>query len=97
MTPAEFVAKWSAHELKERAACQEHFLDLCRLLGYPTPAESDPKGERFCFERGASKQSGGVLAAYGRPEELTDELLSRLLDLNLRRAADEERGILVRP
>jgi hypothetical protein len=32
-----FVAKWSQVELSERAASQEHFLDLCRLLGQPTP------------------------------------------------------------
>lgn len=39
-----------------------------------------------------------VLAAYGWPDNLTDdELLERLLALNLARAADEERGVLVRP
>ncbi len=39
-----------------------------------------------------------VLAAYGWPEDIGDEeLLERLLALNLQRAADEERGILVRP
>jgi len=58
MTPREFVRKWRAVELKERSAAQEHFLDLCRLLGHPTPAEDDPKGERFCFERGAAKRGG---------------------------------------
>ena len=30
-----------------------------RLLGEPTPAEADPAGERYCFERGARKDSGG--------------------------------------
>ena len=45
MTPNEFVAKWHASELKERSAAQEHFIDLCRLLGEPTPAEADPKGD----------------------------------------------------
>ena len=38
MTPGEFIAKWRASELKESAASQEHFIDLCRLLGEPTPA-----------------------------------------------------------
>ena len=33
MTPGEFIAKWRASELKERSAAQEHFIDLCRLLG----------------------------------------------------------------
>ena len=58
MTPESFVAKWSQSELKERSACQEHFLDLCRLVGHPTPAEADPTGESFCFERFAEKQGG---------------------------------------
>ena len=58
MTPNQFIAKWLASELKERSASQEHFLDLCRLLGEPTPAEDDPRGERYCFERGARKDSG---------------------------------------
>ena len=59
MTPGEFIAKWQASELKERSASQEHFIDLCRLLGEPTPAEADPAGERYCFERGARKDTGG--------------------------------------
>ena len=59
MTPQAFIDKWRVSELKESAASQEHFLDLCRLLGERTPAEADPKGERYCFERGARKDSGG--------------------------------------
>jgi hypothetical protein len=38
MTPTEFIKKWRAANLKERSAAQEHFLDLCRVLGEPTPA-----------------------------------------------------------
>jgi len=59
MTPTEFIRKWRAANLKERSAAQEHFIDLCRLLGEPTPAESDPEGVWYCFERGASKLTGG--------------------------------------
>ena len=59
MTPYQFIAKWRASELKERSAAQEHFIDLCRLLDEPTPAEVDPIGERYCFERGARKDTGG--------------------------------------
>ena len=36
------------------AAAQEHFIDLCRLIGHPTPAEDDPTGERFTFEAGVT-------------------------------------------
>ena len=59
MTPDEFIAKWSASELNESQAAHSHFNDLCRLLGEPTPAEADPTGETYCFERGARKDSGG--------------------------------------
>ncbi|MDE2703960.1 MAG: N-6 DNA methylase [Gemmatimonadota bacterium] len=59
MTPEEFIAKWRAAQLKERSAAQEHFIDLCRLLDEPTPAEADPTGDAYCFERGASKEGGG--------------------------------------
>ncbi|MDE2906241.1 MAG: class I SAM-dependent DNA methyltransferase [Acidobacteriota bacterium] len=58
MTPHRFIEKWRASELKERSASQEHFIDLCRLLGEPTPAEADPSGDTYCFERGARKDTG---------------------------------------
>lgn len=56
MKPELFVAKWSKSELKERSACQEHFLELCRLVGHPTPTEADPTGESLCFEHHAERQ-----------------------------------------
>ena len=59
MTPYAFIAKWRDVTLKERSAAQEHFLDLCRLLDEPTPAEADPTGATYCFERGARKDTGG--------------------------------------
>ncbi len=59
MTPNEFITKWRASALKERSASQEHFIDLCRLLGEPTPADADPTGESYCFERGARRDAGG--------------------------------------
>jgi type II restriction/modification system DNA methylase subunit YeeA len=59
MTPAQFITKWRSSTLKERSAAQEHFIDLCRLLGEPTPAEADPHGAWYCFERGAAKTGGG--------------------------------------
>jgi MmeI, N-terminal domain len=55
----EFVHKWRSVALKERSASQEHFLDLCRLIGHPTPVESDPTGASYCFEAGATKTRGG--------------------------------------
>jgi len=59
MTPREFIDKWRRVELKERSMAQEHFIDICRLVGHPTPAEADPTGEWFVFEAGADKTAGG--------------------------------------
>ena len=59
MTPEQFIDKWKASELKERSASQSHFNDLCSILDEPTPTDADPKGDWYCFERGASKTTGG--------------------------------------
>lgn len=65
LTPQQFVAKWTQVELSERAASQEHFIDLCRMLGQPTPADHDATGAEYAFEKGvvpigsASKSSKG--------------------------------------
>ena len=65
MTPTDFIRKWSpggtAHELNERAGAQPHFIDLCRLLGVPEPA--DP--ERYCFERGLVKTGSAAARSAG--------------------------------
>ena len=59
LTPQTFVAKWRKVTLKESAATKEHFLDLCGLLGHPTPAAADAEGTHFTFEYGAAKLGGG--------------------------------------
>ncbi|MDP9484878.1 MAG: hypothetical protein M3Q49_03625 [Actinomycetota bacterium] len=58
-TPQAFSRKWADTELKERAGAQEHFIDVCALVGAPTPAQADKKGEWFAFEKGVEKTSGG--------------------------------------
>ncbi len=58
MTWAEFKKKWSRYQGKESSAYQEHFNDLCRLLGQPTPAEADPTGnDFFCFQKRVVKDA----------------------------------------
>ncbi len=59
MTPSEFTAKWRQAELSERSASQQHFLDLCALVEHPAPADVDPTGDTFTFEKGAAKAGGG--------------------------------------
>ena len=58
MQPVEFISKWKAVDLSERAAAHSHFIDLCALLGEENPIAADPTGERYCFERGAVKTTG---------------------------------------
>lgn len=58
LSPSEFTAKWAGSTRTERAASQEHFIDLCRMLGVDTPNEADPTGEWYAFEKGAEKQDG---------------------------------------
>jgi len=59
MNVSEFVNKWRQVELTERSASQQHFLDLCEAFDHPKPATDDPTGERFTFEKGASKHGAG--------------------------------------
>ncbi len=52
MTVADFKKKWLRYQGKETSAYQEHFNDLCHLLGVATPAEADPSGsDWFCFQK----------------------------------------------
>jgi hypothetical protein len=59
LTPSAFALKWRGSTRTERAASQEHFIDLCRMVGVETPNEADPTGDRYAFEKGAEKTGGG--------------------------------------
>jgi len=59
VNPIEFQRKWIGIDLTERSASQQHFLDLCRVLNHPAPADLDGTGDFFTFERGAAKSTGG--------------------------------------
>ena len=60
MTPQDFVARWSKARFGERQGAQPFFIDLCAVVGHPTPvAYGDP--ERFTFEKWVP---GGFADAY---------------------------------
>ena len=60
MTPPQFIAKWRNVEFGEKQASQEMFLDLCALVGHPTPvAYGNP--DAFTFEKWVP---GGFADAY---------------------------------
>lgn len=67
MTPQQFIDKWSRADRTERQAAQEHFIDLCHVLGEPTPNEADDPGA-YSFEKGVSKidGSGGFADVWKR-------------------------------
>lgn len=60
MNPIEFAAKWRelAPKVSERAAYQEHWRDLCSLLGEATPT-SDLTGAEYAFEKAVKKTGTG--------------------------------------
>ena len=84
ITPQEFIAKWRDVAFGEKQASQEMFLDICRLVGHPTPVEyGNP--EAFTFEK---RVPGGSADAYleGRfgwefkgSDRQLDEALNQLL------------------
>ena len=59
MDAAGFARKWIASKRTERAASQDHFLNLCALLGEETPNDADPTGDFYAFEKGAERTSAG--------------------------------------
>ena len=63
LSAAGFAAKWRENARRESASSQEHFIDLCRLLGVQTPNEADPTGEHYSFEAGAERTSTGGTGA----------------------------------
>ena len=67
MTPQQFIAKWRRAKLSERSACQQHFLDLCDLLG---PAQA---------RRGRPRRHALHLRA-GRAQDRRRPRLGRRLD-----------------
>ena len=47
MQPSDFIRKWEKSELKESAAAQSQFVDLCHLLDVPTPTDADAVGDTY--------------------------------------------------
>ena len=55
MTPEEFIDNWRGTTRSERSAAQEHFLDLCELLGVDKPGDVDRHGTEYTFEKSTRK------------------------------------------
>ena len=50
MSPTAFIAKWRDIDFGEKQASQEMFLDICAVLGHPTPVDYGDK-DVFTFEK----------------------------------------------
>ncbi len=50
MTPQDFIAKWSGSRGQESAGAPEWFLDLCRVVKHPTPAEMNRSQRWYTFK-----------------------------------------------
>ncbi len=71
MTPAEFAQKWKGSTAKERSASQEHFIDLCRMLRYPTPNEADQTGAFCAFEKGSRRAPAAMASPMSGRRQTT--------------------------
>ncbi len=60
MNPAEFAAKWSGSTRNERAAAQEHFIDLCRMLGVPRPTKPTRPASGTPSRRAPARPAAGT-------------------------------------
>ena len=54
MTPHAFIAHWQHNKITERAGAQQHFNDLCEVLGMEKPRDA----ENYTFERGVKTLGG---------------------------------------
>ncbi|MCW3053478.1 MAG: hypothetical protein JWN14_2648, partial [Chthonomonadales bacterium] len=59
MNATEFKARYRNAILSERSVAQQHFLDICDLLGHRRPVSADPTGDSFTFEKSVQKTGGG--------------------------------------
>lgn len=57
---AEFIEKWAAVTINERAVAQTHFNELCALLGVPAPLDSGQNSSVYRFEQPLTKSGGGA-------------------------------------
>jgi hypothetical protein len=90
LTTKQFVDKWKDIELKEITSAHSHFIDICNLVGHPSPTDCDHKGEFFTFEIVTDKMGGGKGRAdawykakfiweYKRPHWSLDKAYDQLL------------------
>jgi len=87
-TPQDFVSKWKRVSACEKQTYQEHFIDLCHLVGGGSSAHSPISTTPVptWLELAHKKLDEAVFAAYGWESNFSDEeILERLLRLNLER------------
>ena len=85
MQPSEFVGKWRNVDFGEKQASQEMFLDICALVGHPTPVS---RGDRSAFTFEMSVPGGSADAYleghFGWEFKGSDQLLDQAMNQLLR-------------
>lgn len=82
MTPQDFVTKWAAIHTNEISVARTHFMDVCDLVGHPRPLRTPRHPHRAKSRRPRRLRLASDLA--------DEQILERLLALNLERAAEQE-------
>jgi len=80
LTPKRFYDNWHNTTLNERQSYQAHFIELCQMMGYPTPTGTgrDAKGNVFKFEESGDSGfadvylEGHFAIEYKAPEKYKD-------------------------
>ena len=57
ISPCEFIDMWEGKDFGERQASQQMFLDVCGLVGHPTPVQLGDRAV-FTFEKLELSSSG---------------------------------------
>src|SRR5438067_4672544 len=55
MTPEQFIDTWRGNTRSERSAAQQHFLELCEVLGVDKPGSPDYEFEKSTQKIGGSQ------------------------------------------
>lgn len=57
----DFIRRWGATKLNEKAIAHSHFKELCEIIGFPAPYESEAiPADDYRFEKPLTKSGGGA-------------------------------------
>ena len=84
MTVSESLTKGRSSELKERSAAQEHFIDLCWLLGRSRPRQRRCRTSLTSTRERISRVDGAILLILSKPPAMHVHAAQEVSHLPLR-------------